>query len=104
MVGDLKHGRTVHSLVRLLTLYKCNIRYVAPPNLTMPQEIREFVASKGISQVLSFLWKPTSVILRKDPKKRKLGSFHHDDHLEINDKHLSAVNEILNLLTVKHHL
>ena len=54
MVGDLKHGRTVHSLVRLLTLYKCNIRYVAPQNLGMPQEIREFVASKGISQVPTF--------------------------------------------------
>ena len=69
MVGDLKHGRTVHSLVRLLTLYKCNIRYVAPPNLAMPQEIKEFVASKGISQVIPFLWKLASVMLHIDPKR-----------------------------------
>lgn len=56
MVGDLKHGRTVHSLVRLLTLYKCNIRYVAPANLGMPNEIRDFVTSKGISQVCCSLF------------------------------------------------
>lgn len=51
MVGDLKHGRTVHSLARLLTQYRINLRYVAPKNLTMPAEIIDFVASKGIKQV-----------------------------------------------------
>ncbi|GAB0099418.1 Methylglyoxal synthase-like domain [Sergentomyia squamirostris] len=50
MVGDLKHGRTVHSLARLLTLYNVQLRYVSPPNLTMPQHIVDFVASKGITQ------------------------------------------------------
>ena len=51
MVGDLKHGRTVHSLARLLTLYKCNIRYVSPKNLQMPDEIQALLASKEIPQV-----------------------------------------------------
>lgn len=50
MVGDLKHGRTVHSLARLLTLYKVNLRYVSPPGLQMPQEVRDYLASKGIPQ------------------------------------------------------
>lgn len=50
MVGDLKHGRTVHSLARLLTLYDVQLRYVSPPQLGMPQKIYDFVASKGISQ------------------------------------------------------
>ncbi|XP_046877046.1 CAD protein isoform X1 [Hypomesus transpacificus] len=50
MVGDLKHGRTVHSLARLLTQYRITLRYVAPPNLHMPAEILHFVASKGIKQ------------------------------------------------------
>jgi len=41
MVGDLKHGRTVHSLARLLTLYEgVNFRFVSPPNLSMPEEIK----------------------------------------------------------------
>uniref|UniRef100_A0A8C8JRU0 Multifunctional protein CAD n=1 Tax=Oncorhynchus tshawytscha TaxID=74940 RepID=A0A8C8JRU0_ONCTS len=50
MVGDLKHGRTVHSLARLLTQYRITLRYVAPKNLHMPAEIIDFVASKGIKQ------------------------------------------------------
>ncbi|NXY80061.1 PYR1 protein, partial [Glareola pratincola] len=50
MVGDLKHGRTVHSLARLLTLYRVNLRYVTPPGLRMPPDITSFVASKGIKQ------------------------------------------------------
>ncbi|XP_050186854.1 CAD protein isoform X1 [Myiozetetes cayanensis] len=50
MVGDLKHGRTVHSLARLLTLYRINLRYVTPPGLRMPPDITSFVASRGIKQ------------------------------------------------------
>lgn len=51
MVGDLKHGRTVHSLARLLTQYRVHLRYVTPRGLGMPPDIAAFVASKGISQV-----------------------------------------------------
>lgn len=51
MVGDLKHGRTVHSLAKLLTQYRITLRYVAPKNLHMPAEIVSYVASKGIKQV-----------------------------------------------------
>ncbi|XP_014236077.1 CAD protein [Trichogramma pretiosum] len=51
MVGDLKNGRTVHSLARLLALYEnVQLRYVSPPNLEMPEEIVKFVASKGTPQ------------------------------------------------------
>ncbi|KAL1140533.1 hypothetical protein AAG570_000463 [Ranatra chinensis] len=50
MVGDLKHGRTVHSLARLLTLYNVQLRYVSPASLGMPSQIVEFVRRKGIHQ------------------------------------------------------
>ncbi|XP_050834435.1 CAD protein [Serinus canaria] len=50
MVGDLKHGRTVHSLARLLTLYRVHLRYVTPAELRMPADITSFVASRGIQQ------------------------------------------------------
>eukprot|EP00057_Strongylocentrotus_purpuratus_P012618 XP_011667092.1 PREDICTED: CAD protein [Strongylocentrotus purpuratus] len=50
MVGDLKHGRTVHSLARLLTLYRVNLRYVSPDSLKMPAKVREYVQSRGIPQ------------------------------------------------------
>uniref|UniRef100_A0A8C0LJD8 Carbamoyl-phosphate synthetase 2, aspartate transcarbamylase, and dihydroorotase n=1 Tax=Canis lupus dingo TaxID=286419 RepID=A0A8C0LJD8_CANLU len=50
MVGDLKHGRTVHSLACLLTQYRVSLRYVAPPSLRMPSNVRAFVAARGTKQ------------------------------------------------------
>ncbi|XP_076265993.1 carbamoyl-phosphate synthetase 2, aspartate transcarbamylase, and dihydroorotase rudimentary isoform X2 [Rhynchophorus ferrugineus] len=50
LVGDLKNGRTVHSLARLLTLYKVHLKYVSPDNLKMPSHIVRFVSEKGIHQ------------------------------------------------------
>ncbi len=40
MVGDLKYGRTVHSLARLLKLYDTELSFVAPEILRLPQGIR----------------------------------------------------------------
>jgi aspartate carbamoyltransferase len=39
MLGDLKYGRTVHSLARLLSLYNVRLNYIAPEILRMPAEI-----------------------------------------------------------------
>ncbi|MBT3339231.1 MAG: aspartate carbamoyltransferase [Anaerolineae bacterium] len=50
MLGDLKYGRTVHSLARLLTLYDVKLNYVSPDILKMPQEVMDEVAAKGIPQ------------------------------------------------------
>lgn len=50
MVGDLKYGRTVHSLARLLTLYNVRLNYVSPDILRMPEHIIEEVRENGIPQ------------------------------------------------------
>lgn len=50
MLGDLKYGRTVHSLARLLSLYNVRINYVSPEILRMPKEVMEEVSAKGIAQ------------------------------------------------------
>ena len=50
LLGDLKHGRTVHSLARLLSLYKVKLNYVAPDILRMPAELIEELKAKGIEQ------------------------------------------------------
>ncbi len=48
MVGDLKHGRTVHSLSKLITLYKdINFTLISPQELRMPAEIVEELRQKG---------------------------------------------------------
>lgn len=50
LVGDLKHGRTVHSLAKLLTLYSVQLRYISPPGLGMPEHIVRYLNSKGVPQ------------------------------------------------------
>ncbi|MDI6698874.1 MAG: aspartate carbamoyltransferase [Candidatus Saccharicenans sp.] len=51
MLGDLKYGRTVHSLARLLTRFKnIKLNYVSPEVLRMPREVIEEVDEKGIPQ------------------------------------------------------
>jgi aspartate carbamoyltransferase len=50
LLGDLKHGRTVHSLARLLSLYKVKLNYVAPDILRMPPELIDELKAKGIEQ------------------------------------------------------
>jgi aspartate carbamoyltransferase len=50
LLGDLKHGRTVHSLARLLSLYKVKLNYVAPDILRMPAELIEELKAKGVEQ------------------------------------------------------
>lgn len=56
MVGDLKHGRTVHSLAKLLTLYRVRLCYVSPPSLEMPEEVTKYVSNKAIVQVCRFCY------------------------------------------------
>lgn len=48
MVGDLKNGRTVHSLVRLLSLYSVTLNFVAPPGLAMPESVKLEAEKAGI--------------------------------------------------------
>lgn len=50
MLGDLKYGRTVHSLSRLLSLYNAKLNYVSPEILRMPAEIVAEVKANGIIQ------------------------------------------------------
>ena len=50
MLGDLKYGRTVHSLARLLSLFNVKINYASPENLRMPREVMDEVSAKGIPQ------------------------------------------------------
>src|SRR5512139_1761532 len=41
MLGDLKYGRTVHSLARLLALFDIRLNYISPEILRMPEGIIE---------------------------------------------------------------
>jgi carbamoyl-phosphate synthase/aspartate carbamoyltransferase len=48
LLGDLKNGRTVHSLVTLLCLYSVRLNFVAPPSLAMPQSVVSAARKAGV--------------------------------------------------------
>ncbi|QIZ76950.1 aspartate carbamoyltransferase [Ferrimonas lipolytica] len=53
MVGDLKYGRTVHSLTQALALFGCEFFFVAPEALQMPAYLCEELDSAGVSYQFS---------------------------------------------------
>lgn len=48
MVGDLKYGRTVHSLLMALRYFNPTFRFIACEELRMPKEYRDFCDANGI--------------------------------------------------------
>lgn len=48
MIGDLKYGRTVHSLLQALSHFNTKFTFVAPPELRMPEEYKQFLRDKGL--------------------------------------------------------
>jgi aspartate carbamoyltransferase len=46
LVGDLKNGRTVHSLARALSLFKVEFSFVAPAALSMPTEVSDYLRER----------------------------------------------------------
>lgn len=48
MVGDLKYGRTVHSLLMAMSHFKPNFTFIAPDELKMPEQYKVFCDKNGI--------------------------------------------------------
>lgn len=47
LVGDLKYGRTVHSLAYALSLYHADVTLVSPSQLKMPEVIKKDLKKQG---------------------------------------------------------
>jgi len=56
LVGDLLYGRTIHSLIRLLSLYKTKLYLVAPKALQMPKEYLDVLKKAGVNFTLLPKW------------------------------------------------
>jgi len=48
MAGDLRYGRTVHSLTRLLLQYDVSLRFVSPEILRLPMVLMNEVIDRGV--------------------------------------------------------
>ncbi|SCV01857.1 LAMI_0G14202g1_1 [Lachancea mirantina] len=64
-MGDLKYGRPVHSLCRLLRHYQVRINLVSPNELRLPQALRKELSNAGLLGVESEILTP-DIISRSD--------------------------------------
>ena len=57
LVGDLKYGRTVHSLAQALNMFNCRLFLVSPPSLKMPdhmiEELNNYSEHEKIQDIIS---------------------------------------------------
>jgi aspartate carbamoyltransferase catalytic subunit len=51
LVGDLKYGRTVHSLLMALRHFNPTFHFIAPKELAMPEEYKAYCRENGIKYV-----------------------------------------------------
>jgi aspartate carbamoyltransferase catalytic subunit len=51
MVGDLKYGRTVHSLLMSLCTYNPTFHFISPEELKMPQEYKSYCDDHGVNYI-----------------------------------------------------
>ena len=48
ILGDLKNGRTVHSLVAFLSFYTVRLNFVSPASLSMPESVTNAARRAGV--------------------------------------------------------
>jgi aspartate carbamoyltransferase catalytic subunit len=48
LVGDLKYGRTVHSLIQAMSHFNPTFKFIAPEELKMPEEYKSFCRKNNI--------------------------------------------------------
>jgi len=49
IVGDLKYGRTVHSLLMAMSQFNATFYFISPPELKMPDEYKLHLEKKGLN-------------------------------------------------------
>ncbi len=56
LVGDLLNGRTIHSLIHLLAMYKAELYCIAPDVLQLPQNYQDELKASGVTFHLLDSW------------------------------------------------
>ena len=51
LVGDLKYGRTVHSLITAMRHFNPTFHFIAPPELSMPEEYKQYCRDHNVTFV-----------------------------------------------------
>ncbi len=98
IVGDLKYGRTVHSLVRLLSNYNVKLNFVSINQLSLDNETIKFLKTNNIEynlyQSIYNIIRTTDVLYMTRIQKERLQGETLDDSFIRNNLYLTK--EVLN--------
>ncbi|HLC45622.1 MAG TPA: aspartate carbamoyltransferase [archaeon] len=99
LVGDLLNGRTIHSLLYLLSVYKkVKVYLVSPPRLCTPQHYKEHLQNKKVefeelSDLGKILGEVDVVYATRLQKERFQTTLDSPDYFVINEASLSLLKE-----------
>ena len=109
--GDLKFGRTVHSLINALSRYKgINIILISPEELKLPSYVKRNILEKnGISYTqttnLEQVMPELDILYMTRVQRERF--FNEEDYLRLKDSYILDVNKLQNAketLTIMHPL
>jgi len=87
LAGDLKHGRTVHSLTKLLTKFTVSLQFASPPSLGMPEEILKACTKANVRYTiftdLSLAIKSTDILYMTRVQKERFKDL--DEYNKVKD-------------------
>jgi aspartate carbamoyltransferase catalytic subunit len=97
LAGDLRYGRTVHSLAYALSLYNINLYLVSPPLLRMRKEVLEEVKQRVKVQEfdeLSNVLPQIDVVYVTRIQKERFGSL--EDYEKVRGSYRLTANDLSN--------
>jgi aspartate carbamoyltransferase catalytic subunit len=104
-VGDLKHGRTVHSLSLACALFDMRLFFVSPESLSLPEEINLALKKRGIKfsfhrTIEEVIGKTDILYMTRIQKERFDPAYylHHKGVYILNESHLQNVKNNLRIL------
>jgi len=96
LLGDLKNGRTVHSLAKLLNHYNVNLRFVAPAALAFPDDLTSELSNKPVvSEKLDDFVADTDILYVTRVQKERFAS--EDDYNAVKDSYVIDTDIIANM-------
>ena len=96
LLGDLKNGRTVHSLAKLLNHYNVNLRFVAPTALAFPNDlVAELTNRPEVSEMLDDFVGETDILYVTRVQKERFAS--EDEYSSVKDSYVIDTNTLANM-------
>ncbi len=106
MVGDLRHARTIHSLVKASLLFPNRLYFVAPPFLELPKELIHQLRKRGLQfsfhdSLQDILPKLDIIYLTRIQKERFDGSVDYEkvkDAYTLRKKDIAGAKDTMKIL------